>query len=493
MPLAPSGFQHRPDPHGRIRSVIALPARCGILLTPVILTACQPAVLDPQGAIGEADKTILLNSLAIMLAIVVPTIAATLGFAWWYRSSNTRARYLPEFVYSGQLELITWAIPLLTIMLLGGVAWVGSHELDPAKPLVSKDPLNVQVVSLDWKWLFIYPDQHVASVNRLVIPAGVPVHFALSSGSVMNAFFIPQLGSMIYTMNGMRTRLNLIANKPGTFAGLSSHYSGDGFSTMHFDVEALPAGRFSDWVNATRGSGPTLTGQSYEDLAKQSLSVAPFTYRDVEPELFQKIVTQAVAAWPRAEPQRPTRARPNERGSRMFGKLTWAAIPFDQPIPLFAGAIVGFGIFCVLVYVALKGWVPYLWNEWITSVDHKRIGVMYIFLAMVMLVRGFIDALMMRSQQALAYKSPGFLPPEHYDQIFSAHGTLMIFFVAMAFVIGLMNVVVPLQLGARDVAFPTLNSVSFWLTATGALLINISLVVGEFARTTWLPYPPCRS
>ena len=174
----------------------------------------------------------------------------------------------------------------------------------------------------------------------------------------------------------------------------------------------------------------------------------------------------------------------------MFGKLTWAAIPFDQPIPLFAGAIVGFGIFCVLVYVALKGWIPYLWNEWITSVDHKRIGVMYIILAMVMLVRGFIDALMMRSQQAVAFRAPGYLPPDHYDQIFSAHGTLMIFFVAMPFVIGLMNVVVPLQLGARDVAFPTLNSVSFWLTATGALLVNISLVVGEFARTTWLPYPP---
>jgi cytochrome o ubiquinol oxidase subunit I len=174
----------------------------------------------------------------------------------------------------------------------------------------------------------------------------------------------------------------------------------------------------------------------------------------------------------------------------MFGKLTWAAIPFDQPIPLFAGAIVGFGIFCVLVYVALKGWVPYLWNEWITSVDHKRIGVMYIFLAMVMLVRGFIDALMMRTQQALAFRGPGYLPPEHYNQIFSAHGTIMIFFVAMPFVIGLMNVVVPLQLGARDVAFPTLNSVSFWLTATGALLVNLSLVIGEFSRATWLAFPP---
>jgi Heme/copper-type cytochrome/quinol oxidases, subunit 1 len=144
----------------------------------------------------------------------------------------------------------------------------------------------------------------------------------------------------------------------------------------------------------------------------------------------------------------------------------------------------------VLVLITLKGWLPYLWREWITSVDHKRIGIMYTLLAMVMLLRGFTDAIMMRSQQALAFHSEGYLPPDHYDQIFSAHGTLMIFFVAMPFVIGLINFVMPLQLGIRDVAFPTLNSVSFWLTATGALLINVSLVVGEFARTGWLPYPP---
>ena len=174
----------------------------------------------------------------------------------------------------------------------------------------------------------------------------------------------------------------------------------------------------------------------------------------------------------------------------MLGKLSWEAIPFNQPIPLFAAGVVGLVIFCVLAWVTLKGWLPYLWREWITSVDHKRIGIMYILLAMVMLLRGFTDAIMMRSQQALAFQSPGYLPPEHYDQIFSAHGTLMIFFVAMPFVIGLMNFVVPLQLGVRDVAFPTLNSVGFWLTATGALLVNISLVVGEFARTGWLPYPP---
>ncbi|HXO67548.1 MAG TPA: cytochrome o ubiquinol oxidase subunit I [Bradyrhizobium sp.] len=174
----------------------------------------------------------------------------------------------------------------------------------------------------------------------------------------------------------------------------------------------------------------------------------------------------------------------------MLGKLRWDAVPFDQPIPMAASGVVALAILAVLAWVVIKGHLPYLWREWITSVDHKRIGVMYTLLAMVMLLRGFSDAIMMRAQQSLAFHSQGFLPPEHYDQVFSAHGTIMIFFVAMPFMIGLMNFVVPLQLGVRDVAFPTLNSVGFWLTATGALLVNISLVVGEFARTGWLPYPP---
>jgi len=174
----------------------------------------------------------------------------------------------------------------------------------------------------------------------------------------------------------------------------------------------------------------------------------------------------------------------------VLGKLSWQAIPFDQPIPLFAALIVIATVIAVLVVVLVKGWLPYLWREWITSVDHKRIGVMYTLLAMVMLLRGAIDAVMMRSQQTFAFRAPGYLPPEHYDQVFSAHGAIMIFFVGMPFVIGLANFVVPLQLGVRDVAFPTLNSVGFWLTATGALLVNLSLIVGEFARTGWLPFPP---
>jgi len=175
----------------------------------------------------------------------------------------------------------------------------------------------------------------------------------------------------------------------------------------------------------------------------------------------------------------------------MLGRLSWAAIPLDQPLPLYAMGVVVLGILAVLALVTVKGWWPYLWREWITSVDHKRIGVMYVILGLVMLLRGYSDAIMMRTQQAIAVgNAQGYLPPDHYDQIFSAHGSIMIFFVAMPLVIGLMNFAVPLQLGVRDVAFPTLNSVSFWLTATGALLINVSLVIGSFARTGWMGYPP---
>ena len=176
--------------------------------------------------------------------------------------------------------------------------------------------------------------------------------------------------------------------------------------------------------------------------------------------------------------------------SALLGNLSWKAIPFAQPLPLYAAGVVGVILLAIIVWVIVKGHLPYIWNEWITSVDHKRIGVMYLVLALVMLVRGFSDAIMMRTQQAIALNSAGYLPPDHYDQIFSSHGTLMIFFVAMPFVIGLMNFVLPLQLGARDVAFPTFNSVGFWLTASGALLVNVSLVIGNFARTGWLPYPP---
>ncbi len=474
-----------------LRDEVRRLSRLAPLSAALLLGGCDIGVLDPKGPIADANKTILINSVAIMLAIVVPTILATLAAAWWFRSSNTKATYLPDFEYSGALELIVWAIPLLTIMLLGGVAWIGSHDLDPAVPIESKeDPINIQVVSLDWKWLFIYPDQHVASVNRLVIPAGTPIHFTLTSGSVMTAFFVPQLGSMIYTMNKMGTQLHLLADNPGTFRGLATQLSGDGFADMHFEVVAKTASDFYDWLGQTRGAGDELTPERYIELSKQSVLPEPITFKAVADGFVRQDSRSDVAAGPRADRRDQSGRRRAEGELKMFGKLSWGAIPFDQPIPLFAGAFVVAVMVGVVAYVTIKGWIPYLWEEWITSVDHKRIGIMYVTLAAVMLLRGFVDAIMMRSQQAFAFQSQGYLPPEHYNQIFSAHGTIMIFFVAMPFVIGLMNFVVPLQLGVRDVAFPTLNSVSFWLTATGALLINISLVVGEFSRTGWLPFPP---
>ncbi len=269
------------------------------------LSACQPAVLDPAGPVGVANKTILVGSVVIMLCIIVPTILATLAFAWWFRAGNPRAKRLPDWAYSGQIELVTWGVPLLTITLLGGVAWVGSHELDPAKPLLSQagiPALEVQVVSLDWKWLFIYPGQQVASVNQLVIPAGRPVHFSLTSASVMNAFFVPQLGSMIYVMNGMASDLNLQADQPGTFRGISSHYSGDGFSGMHFEVRALDAAGFDAWVHATRQAGPALDAARYAQLARQTIKDPPSTFREVEPGLFQQIVGQELAPGPGPDP-----------------------------------------------------------------------------------------------------------------------------------------------------------------------------------------------
>jgi len=282
-----------------LRSINLCAMRCGIVLAVAVLAGCQPAVLDPKGAVGIAQRSILIDSVAIMLAIVIPTILAIAAFGWWFRASNTKARYLPTFAYSGRIEMITWAIPLLVIMLLGGVAWIGSHDLDPAKPVASDiEPLEIQVVSLDWKWLFIYPGQGIAAVNQLVVPASVPLHFSLTSGSVMNAFFIPQLGSMIYTMNGMTTQLNLIADQPGVFRGLSSHYSGDGFADMNFQVRAVPADQFAAWAATTRNAGPSLTPATYAELNKQSIKVAPFTYREVDPGMFSKIVSQELPPGP---------------------------------------------------------------------------------------------------------------------------------------------------------------------------------------------------
>jgi len=290
------GFAPEPEKVNVRRRSWGFPAVSACLL----LAGCGAPVLTPEGPVGQGDVKVMFDAVALMLTIVVPTIVLTLGVAWWYRASNTRARRLPNFVYSGRIELVVWAIPLLTIMFLGGMIWIGSHDLDPAKPLEARGgkPLEVEVVSLDWKWLFIYPEEGVASVNTLAAPVGRPIHFQLTSASVMNAFFVPRLGSMIYTMNGMADNLNLQADKPGDYPGLSSMISGDGFSDMHFDLRAVTPDRYAAWIAAARKTGPVLDPAGYAALSRQSVNVAPYTYRAVQPGLFQAIVSQHIAPAP---------------------------------------------------------------------------------------------------------------------------------------------------------------------------------------------------
>ncbi|MBR0824501.1 cytochrome ubiquinol oxidase subunit II [Bradyrhizobium manausense] len=256
-------------------------------------------LLDPQGPVAAANSTILVDSVAIMLAIVVPTIVAILGFAFWFREGNSRARYQPNFVYSGRVELVVWSIPALTVILLGGVAWIGSHQLDPAAPVPGTgSPVRIQAVSLDWKWLFIYPDQRIATVNTLTAPAGAELNFQLTSSSVMNVFFIPQLGSMIYTMNGMVTKLNLRADNEGKLQGLSAHFSGDGFPDMMFDVNVISQLAFPDWVAATAKSDAVLNEESYKKLMQQGIEKGRPVYRLEDPRLFDLIATQHIPPGP---------------------------------------------------------------------------------------------------------------------------------------------------------------------------------------------------
>jgi cytochrome o ubiquinol oxidase subunit 2 len=259
-------------------------------------------ILDPAGPVGYAERTILLNSLAIMLAIVVPVILATLAFAWWFRASNSKARYLPTWSYSGRIELIVWSIPALVVFFLGGIAWIGSHQLDPAEPLPSRHaPLEIDVVALDWKWLFIYPDAGVASVNRLVVPVDVPLNLHITSASVLNVFFVPRLGSEIYAMNGMLSRLNLEADQTGVYPGLAAHFSGDGFSDMGFEVHSVAPREFAEWTVRTRSQGAALDDTSYRRLLQQTQHVPPYTYGSVEAGLFDAILSQKLP--PGAGPQ----------------------------------------------------------------------------------------------------------------------------------------------------------------------------------------------
>ncbi|MEJ0028400.1 MAG: ubiquinol oxidase subunit II [Rhizomicrobium sp.] len=263
----------------------------------VLLMPWQSGVLDPKGPVGAAERLILFNATGIMLAVIVPVIVMTLIFAWWFRAGNPRAQRLPNWSYSGRLEFIVWSIPAMVVLFLGGIGWIGAHELDPPRPLASTaKPVEVDVVSLDWKWLFIYPEQGVASVNRLVVPVGRPIAFRLTSATVMNSFFVPELGSQIYLMSGMTTRLHLQADRPGVYPGLSAQFSGDGFSDMRFDVLAESEDGFAAFVARAKAQGGLLDAAGYARLALPSQAVAPATYGAVAPGLFDVIAAGPMSA-----------------------------------------------------------------------------------------------------------------------------------------------------------------------------------------------------
>jgi cytochrome o ubiquinol oxidase subunit 2 len=274
---------------------LRLRAPC-LLLASALLGGCgSQGILDPQGPVAVAERLILMNSTAIMLCVVLPVIVLTGIFAVRYRSSNRRATYEPQWGYSGKIELVVWSIPALTVILLSGVSWIGSHDLDPARPLEANTPaLRVEVVALDWKWLFIYPEERVAAVNEITVPVGTPIGFEITSGTVMTAFFVPQLGTQIYAMPGMSSHLNLLASAPGHYPGFAAHFSGDGFSDMRFVVHALPPAEYAAWLAQTRESGEPLDEAHYDALARVAAKAPVETFRTVSPGLFLHALRSAM-------------------------------------------------------------------------------------------------------------------------------------------------------------------------------------------------------
>lgn len=255
------------------------------------------ALFDPKGPIGADEKSIIIYATCLMLVVVVPVIVLTLAFAWRYRASNTRAAYAPEWSHSAKIEAVVWAIPCVIIAVLATGTWAWSHELDPYRAIAVPGvrPIDVDVVSLDWKWLFIYPDLKIASVNEVAFPVGTPVHFRLTSGSVMNSFFIPQLGSQVYTMAGMQTQLHLLASAPGNYAGISANYSGDGFSDMKFTARALPAKQFAVWVAKVRASTNDLTPAAYRRLAVPGERMPVTYYGDIDSNVYHDALNNCIS------------------------------------------------------------------------------------------------------------------------------------------------------------------------------------------------------
>ena len=258
------------------------------------------ALLDPKGPIGADEKTLILTAFALMLIVVVPVIFMTFAFAWKYRASNKAATYAPKWDYSGRIEAVVWLVPTVIVAALSVLVWKSSHELSPYKPIASAlKPIRIEAVSLDWKWLFIYPDQGIATVNRLVIPTGVPVSFRITSDSVMSSFFIPRLGSQIYAMAGMQTRLHLMADHAGTYKGLNTQFSGAGFSGMYFNTVATSTQGFKDWVKQVKQTPGDLDEAAFKNLEVPSQNNPPAYFSAVKPHLFDEIIQKYMANPPR--------------------------------------------------------------------------------------------------------------------------------------------------------------------------------------------------
>ncbi|OJF96392.1 ubiquinol oxidase subunit II [Pararhizobium antarcticum] len=281
-----------------------LPKLFAALGAVLLLSACKAEVLAPTGDIAAQQRDLLVISTLLMLIIIVPVMLLTCWFAWHFRSSNATASYQPNWSHSTKLELIIWAIPLLIVVTLGALTWVGTHLLDPYRPLArvsqteplspDQPPLDVQVVALDWKWLFIYPEYGVAAVNELPVPVDRPIRFTLTSSSVMNAFYIPSMAGMIYAMPGMQTTLHGVFNAPGEYQGLASHYSGAGFSGMRFKAKVTDNAGFEAWIETARNGKVPLDRKAYLELERPTENVRPAAYTSVDPQLFARVVNMCV-------------------------------------------------------------------------------------------------------------------------------------------------------------------------------------------------------
>jgi cytochrome o ubiquinol oxidase subunit II len=265
-----------------------------------LLGGCSTILLfDPKGPIGEWERFVIIAAIALMLIVVIPVYIMAFWFPRKYRASNTESIYMPKWSQSTKIEFFMWAVPIAIVTVLAILAWTSTHSLDPYRPIHSADkPINIEAVSLDWKWLFIYPDQNIATVNQITFPVNVPVSFKLTSDTVMTSFFIPQLGSQIYAMAGMQTQLHLLANKPGTYAGHNQQFSGRGYADMHFKANAVSREEFESWVQEIRQSPEKLDLERYEKLANPSVGYHAVTYfSSVKPNLFEYILRKTDPTW----------------------------------------------------------------------------------------------------------------------------------------------------------------------------------------------------